>query len=72
MQVRELLQAFGTLKAFNLVTDRDTGASKVCIHPMVNLVVYGPIISGTQEDPNGCRPHTLTLFIPDIVVSPFE
>eukprot|EP00983_Pelagomonas_calceolata_P107636 1159367-Pelagomonas_calceolata.AAC.7 len=28
MQVRELLQAFGPLKSYNLVTDRDTGASK--------------------------------------------
>ena len=28
LQVRELLQAFGQLRAFNLVTDRDTGASK--------------------------------------------
>lgn len=36
VQVRELLQAFGTLKAFNLVTDRDTGASKVRVQPMVN------------------------------------
>jgi len=27
-QVRELLQAFGPLKSYNLVTDRDTGASK--------------------------------------------
>jgi hypothetical protein len=28
MQVRELLQAFGQLKAFNLVVDRENGASK--------------------------------------------
>ncbi len=27
-QVRQILQAFGALKAFNLVADRDTGASK--------------------------------------------
>lgn len=27
-QVRELLQAFGGLKSYNLVTDRDTGVSK--------------------------------------------
>ncbi|EFJ40221.1 hypothetical protein VOLCADRAFT_121741 [Volvox carteri f. nagariensis] len=27
-QVRQILQAFGPLRAFNLVTDRDTGASK--------------------------------------------
>lgn len=27
-QVRQILQAFGTLKAFNLVLDRETGNSK--------------------------------------------
>ena len=27
-KVRDLLAAFGPLKAFNLVTDRDTGTSK--------------------------------------------
>ena len=27
-QVRELLQAFGPLKSYNLVSDRDTGVSK--------------------------------------------
>ena len=27
-QVRELLQAFGALKSFHLVTDRDTGTNK--------------------------------------------
>lgn len=27
-QVRELLQAFGVLRGFNLITDRETGASK--------------------------------------------
>jgi hypothetical protein len=28
VQVRQILQAFGPLRAFNLVTDRETGASK--------------------------------------------
>lgn len=30
MQVKELLLPFGSLKAFNLVMDKNTGNSKVC------------------------------------------
>jgi hypothetical protein len=45
--VRELLAAFGTLKAFNLVTDRDTGASRgFCFCEYMDPSVTDLAISG--------------------------
>ena len=45
--MRELLAAFGTLKAFNLVTDRDTGASRgFCFCEYMDPSVTDLAISG--------------------------
>ena len=39
MQVKELLLPFGSLKAFNLVMDKNTGNSKVILSVLSQLVV---------------------------------
>ena len=37
LQVKELLLPFGSLKAFNLVMDKNTGNSKVCMQSLSGL-----------------------------------
>ena len=66
MQVKELLLPFGSLKAFNLVMDKNTGNSKVCFPSSPGPLLHGLQCRDIYSSPS-VQMHGLADIGPDVI-----